>query len=84
MAMSFLKLHFLTLAMETHGGPKTCAHHTDARTHTYTNIHTHATDQQPTLHSTSKPQRVKYHQSSLTMLSGRCQQRADGGTQIMA
>lgn len=34
--------------------------------------HTYATDRQPTLHSTSKPQRVKYNQSSLTMLSGHC------------
>ncbi len=37
-----------------------------------THTHTYATDRQPTLHSTSKPQRVKYNQSSLTMLSGHC------------
>ncbi len=36
------------------------------------NTHTYATYCQPTLRSTSKPRRVKYNQSSLTMLSGQC------------
>lgn len=48
------------------------------------NTHTHMPQiASPPLNSTSKPQRVKYNQSSLTMLSGHClgapQKRKDGG-----
>lgn len=63
MAMSFLRLDFLTLAMKHMGVLKhVCTKHTP----------THATHRQPALHSPLKPQRVKYNQSSLTMLSWNC------------